>query len=60
MGAVRRISDPCTSEQTPGSGHLNAPGLLGLLALVAGVLGALLIGQTLTGIIKTALYLYAS
>jgi len=35
-------------------------GLLGLLALIVSVLLALLIGQTLTGIAKTALYLYAT
>lgn len=35
-------------------------GLLGLFALVASILLALLLGQTLTGIAKTALYLYAT
>lgn len=35
-------------------------GVLGFLALVASVLLALLLGQTLTGIAKTALYLYAT
>lgn len=35
-------------------------GLIGLLALVVSVLLALLLGQTLTGIAKTALYLYAT
>lgn len=35
-------------------------GLIGLLALIVSVLLTLLIGQTLTGIAKTALYLYAT
>lgn len=35
-------------------------GLVGLLVLVAGVLIAMLLGQTLTGIAKTALYVYAT
>lgn len=35
-------------------------GLLGFLALIVSILLALLVGQTLTGVAKTALYLYAT
>jgi len=35
-------------------------GVIGVLALIVAVLVAMLIGQTLTGIAKTALYLYAT
>lgn len=38
----------------------DAAGLAGLLVLVAGVMLAVLLGHTLTGIAKTALYVYAT